>query len=535
MPLVPIKNVGRGGIVNDIPGYELPPEAWTDGENVRFYDGAVWKGFGEEAILGTPTVVPLWAIPAFDSSGNVLFAYFSTLKAFATDGVTHTEITRGTPTPVNYTGGVDDLWNGVMLGNIGVFNNGVNDPQVWINPQLSTPLVALANWPALTDAKVIRAFKRFLVAGDITKNSARNAALVKWSNQADIGAVPSSWDETDPTVEAGEWPLIESDGAILDMLELGDINIIYKEDQVHIQEFIGGVFVFRFDLKFRQWGILAQRCVQEYLGKHIVMTPDDVVAHDGFEVQSLLNDRMRRFYKGRVNPERANRSFMASNFAEDEVWCCFPDAGEDYPNIAMVLNLKDGTISIRPLGNMSHIMESAFDPNSAGTTFDSQNIPFDQIVGQFGQRNFNPGRKRLIQCDPDAVTPRFVLADQGFDFAGVNFRAFVEREGLAIVGQDRQGNPKSDRSARKLVTEVWPDVRLQNGTTIQVFVGGQEVPDGPINWNAGVEYNPTTDEKVDVDPPVECKFIAVRFETPNTVGTSWKLDGYQIEVTPIGH
>ena len=136
--------------------------------------------------------------------------------------------------------------------------------------------------------------------------------------------------------------------------------------------------------------------------------------------------------------------------------------------------------------------------------------------------------------DPSVADPSFLLADQGFDFVGTNFRAFVERTGLAVVGLDRFKNPKVDTESVKLVTEVWPRVEVINGTSINVYVGSQDHAKGPITWSSAMAYDPATMDKVDVDPPITGRFIAVRFETPNTVATSWKLDGYDLELHVIG-
>jgi len=536
MARVKFHNSGRIGIIQDIPAYELPPEAWTDGLNVRMHDGAVWKSFGHEQILDPPSIRPFSLVPSFTISGNQLFAYLGLADIYATDGITHTEISRTVGGA--YTGAADDLWNGGALGNVVIFNNGKDVPQSWVSPALGTPVTDLANWPAATTAKVIRVFRRFLVAYDVTVSSVRSAQLVKWSNRADLGAVPTSWDETDPTERTGEWPLLDSDGAIVDALPLSGVNFVYKEDEIHAMEEIGGNFVFRFTKKFGQVGLLAQRCVKEYQKGdrhvHVLMTTEDIVEHDGFQMRSLLDDKMRRWYKGRIDPTKANRSFLAPNYAEDEMWAGITEAGNEYPNIALVINMRDGTTSIMDLPDAAHIAWAAFDPNAASTTFDSQLQAFDATVGQFGQRNFNPGRKRMIIVDQKVADPRFLIADQGFDFAGANFRAFVERTGLAVIGQDRLGNPKVDVSRRKLVTEVWPRLRVQNGTTVNVYVGSQALVDGPVTWSDAFAFNPATDEKVDVDPPVEGRFNAVKYETPNTSAITWKLDGYDLEVHDLG-
>ncbi len=536
MARVKFHNVGAIGILQDVPAYDLPPEAWSDGLNVRAHDGAIWKSLGHEKIMDPPSIQTFALFPAFSASGAQLFAYPGLTDIYGTDGTTHTEISR--VAGGDYTGTATDLWNGGLLGNILILNNGVDVPQAWISPALGTPLIALANWPASTIAKVVRPYKRFLVAYDVTLSSVRDAQLVKWSNRADIGAVPTTWDETDPTKRAGEWPLLDTDGAIVDALALGGVNFVYKEDEIQRMEEVGGNFVFRFTQAFGQTGLLAQRCVKEYhkgdRHVHVLMTPEDIVQHDGFQMRSLLDDRMQRWYRGRIDPAKQALSFLAAYPSENEVWAAITEAGETYPNLVLIINMKDGTHMIREVPSISDIALAEFDPDAGSTTFDSQTISFDSMIGQFGQRQGIPGAKKLIMVDPSAADPSFYLADSTFDFAGSNFRAFVERTGLAVVGQDRQGNPKVDTEVVKLVTEVWPRIRVQNGTNVDVYVGSQDVLDGTITWSAAFPFDPTTEQKVDVDPPVEGRYIAVRFETPDTSAISWKLDGYDLELFVIG-
>src|ERR1044072_3998833 len=41
MPVLPTRGLGSVGIIKDVPATDLPPNAWSDGLNVRFNDGAV--------------------------------------------------------------------------------------------------------------------------------------------------------------------------------------------------------------------------------------------------------------------------------------------------------------------------------------------------------------------------------------------------------------------------------------------------------------------------------------------------------------
>lgn len=689
--------------------YEYPPEAWTNLRNTRCYDRSLWTTFGHAPIMGVPIVKPYYIQPTVDNTGGTVWAYPGLAAVGATDGSTHTDITRTVGGA--YVGTDANLWNGGNFGGIMILNNGVDVPQAWITPTLATKLVNLANWPANTLAAVVRVFGRFLVALDVSVSGTRKSQLVKWSDEADIGAVPSSWDPADATKKAGEWPLLETDGAILDGIQLGDRFIIYKTDSVYSMVRIGGRFVFQFKQLFKDFGILAQRCYGEYRGRHIVATPEDILIHDGLQYESLLDDKMLRWWLGRVDATNSFRSFITMNFAENEAWICIPETGNVFPNLALILNLKDGTTTIRDLPNVAHIDYGR--PLAGGATYDVQDIYFDLMVGYFGQDQASAFRKRLIGVSPEAernqllqsedlstswtltnvaiqtnvegtadglrpdntnnqhytsqvytklaseaqtwtlrsklkpdgynygvlrlddnagngVTAGFDLTngtvigtaligagfsvaaaavngavdalgyydcyltvtsnaaasvrgligvnsasgtglqtyvgdvvsrlrvkesqlrrdvlgtyqvtttiratggiflyDSGIDFDGVAFTSLAERVGQAVIGQTRTGEPKTDISMNKLLTEFWPKMEILFGSTVDFYFGRQDKPAGPITWEGPFTFNPLTDLKC--DPVLECRLFGVRLQT--SARQIWRLDGYDVEIAATG-
>lgn len=523
--LVPIRNLGQVGVVYDVPGHELPANVWTDARGVRFYDNSVWKAYGQEAVLGTPTVAPYYLYPYLTSSGR-LWAYPGLAKIYATDGTTHSDLTRSVGG--DYTGDADDIWQGTGLSNIIIFNNGKDVPQAWITPALGTRCIDLANWPASTEAKVIKAYKQYLIALNVTKSSVAYPQLIKWSHVADPGSVPSSWDETDATVDAGEYALAESDGHIIDGMRLGDEFLVYKEDETHAMNLIGGRFIFSIRRRFKT-GVFGPRCIAEHKGKHIVALPDDVIIHDGFQQESILDDRMRRWYDGQADTDVQQRMFVVYNSRENEVWVCIPQIGASHPNIALVINIKDGTQTLRDLPEPTFIAAAPIDPTAGATTFDSQTTIFDDMVGTFGQRVTKVGANRLVGSHI-ATTNRFLLYDNTFGDEGVDFRGYVEKTSSPIAGLSRDGNVLLDPSQIKQVNEIWPEIRQQGGAGVDIYVGGQDTLEDPITWEGPLTFVSGTDDKVDC-----CtvgRYLSIRFET--TDQSQWKLDGYSMNVELLG-
>ena len=517
---IPITRIGAVGVVHDIPGYELPPEAWTGARNVRFINDAVIRSFGIEPILGDASVAPYWLIPAF-TPADAFYVYGGIGTLYVTDGTTHDAI--GT-----ILGGArDSRWNGGMFGNIGIFNNGVADPQMWSPPAITTNVAGLTNWPANTKAKVIRPFGRFLVAYDISEGAVNYPWRVKWGSSAPQGAVPATWDETDPTQDAREWDLAETYGKIIDAKPLGEVNFVYKEDETHSMTWIGGVNVFRFRRAF-PFGLLAQDCVIEFQKKHFVGSYDDIYVHDGFTYQGILKDKLREWYAGRMsNPQR---SYMA--IAGNEAILAFCEVGSEEPSIAIFINLESLACSVKDLPSIPFVTSASADPTDVITTFDSVDITFDAMVGTFGLRSFTQGKTRFVGVWPGA-TNRLIMLEQGFDNNGVDFTAYLERTGLCVSGVDRHNNPKIDPTIVKKVDRVWPKARLQNGLGFRIRVGAADTPDGAITWSTYQTFNPAIAPYVEfVDQDVIGPYLAIRFESSDD--TLWKLDSYDLEIQDLG-
>jgi hypothetical protein len=101
MPLVPIENVGQVGIIQDVPPYELPPNAWSRGNNVRVLDNGIKKIRGYTESLKTITFPPYYLTPYEDSAGTYYWLAFGQNKVAVWDGTTWTDITRQTTNTLN--------------------------------------------------------------------------------------------------------------------------------------------------------------------------------------------------------------------------------------------------------------------------------------------------------------------------------------------------------------------------------------------------------------------------------------------------
>lgn len=526
MPRIEIHEVGRYGVVKDIPAHQLPPEAWSDSRNVRFHERKAEKMLGHENVFGTPVVVPYWAMSA-GSAIDVFWMYASLTKMYGTDGTTHADITRAAGgdygTLENY------LWQGGVLGGIPVITNGVDVPQQWATVGLGTPLTALSNWPATALCKIIRPFKNFLIALNITKSGTEYPHLAKWSHPAVVGAVPSSWDETDETLDAGEVELSDAQaGIILDGMTLGDTFLIYKENSTWGMQFVGGNSIMRFFPLFELSGILAGGCVTSFQNgrRHFVATGEDVIVTNGQELESVIDKREKHFLRTNLDSTNYRRSFVVANPAQDEVWFCFPETGATWPSIALVWHSRDGVLGFRELpGEIPHIALGPIPGVGSNVTWDLDTEMWDDDTTLWNEQSFIAFQQRLLQSNQ--AQTRLQKLDSTNQFNAVNMTAYLERTGLAMVGKDREGNWKADFSHRKLVKRIWPKME---GGPVDVLIGYQEEWGDTVTWATAQSFDPASQHYLDFS--VNGRLIAVRFESDANV--EWELHGYDLEIEILG-
>ena len=521
MGRIEFHNLGQVGLISDIPGHQLIPEAWTTARNVRFQDRNVRKFFGHQPVLSTPETPPgfILNVPAVATS---FWLYASLAEVWAYDNGVHTELTRASG---DYITASYEQWNGGILGGIPILNNGVDPPQYWINLSVGTPLDDLDNWPANVLARVVRPYGPFLVALNITDGSSLYPHMIWWSHPADPGSIPVSWDYTDPVFDAGRRELTDVEGGvILDGLMLRNKFMIYKENSTHWMQYTGGQFVMTSDMFLASSGILTTRCVAliDRGQRHFVATGDDLIVHNAQSAESVLDGRLRKTLQRDIDTTAYPTSFCFHNAPQREAWFCYPENGATFPSKALVWNYQYNTLQFRDF--TGRFAAAGFVQNTQGEEWDSLTIPWDTLEVPWGEE----GTKQILYCSPEDV--EFYELDKGFTFAGNPITFVIEREGLGVVGKDRQGQPKVSLSVRKLVTRLWP--KISGASIVNIRVGVKEGlhEDEEIVWSDPQSFDPRVQRWVDFT--ANGKVIAVRIE--GTTSEDFQLEGYDMEMELLG-
>lgn len=503
-----IEVIDIGKLVTDQPGFQLSKDAITTADNIRYDDGQVGTMSGYSQFF-QGTQAPYHILPATDGT-SLFWLYMSLTDGFIYNGTISTEITRAVGG--DYTGTATDRWNSCVINGVPVFNNGVDDPQMFTPIATTTDLAILTGWDTNWKAKVIRTYKNFLVALDITKSSVDYRHRVKWSDVADTGTVPADWDETSTTNLAGETDLADTDGIMIDALQLRDEFIIYKEDAVYGMQFIGGTSVFRFRRIQNLAGIMAQQCAVEFQGGHFVVggpAARDIYVHDGQTHKSIVESRVKDAFYADLDQDNYAATFVVPDFVNNEIRICYPSSGSTLPDKALVWNYSSDDWSFVDLpSNTTHGTTGVVDV-SAYTWATLPYATWEEWTGTWNERQFSPITETLVMASTDTWIYKF---NDGNQFDGVNPTCTIERVGLDL------GNS----SDVHLVNRIFP---YAEGQPFNVYVGAQMSPNDAVVWEGPYSFDPGTDYKVDCRS--SGRLHAVRFQSNANV--QWAVTGYGIE------
>ncbi|MDE1997656.1 MAG: hypothetical protein KGI52_01885 [Burkholderiales bacterium] len=480
--------LGQYGINKDVQPQELPKNAWSDGANIRFRNGAMERMKGEQQVFASPSVTPYW-LQAYYQGGKRYWVHAGLANVFVDDGTTRTDIT---PTSAP-TGAVDNRWTGGVLNGTLVMNNGVNNPYFWGGTGVLTPLTA---WPASTTAASLRPFKNFLVALDVTKSGARYAHMVKWSTPAVPGAIPDSWDQNDTTKLAGERDLAEEPSLMVDQMVLGDANIIYKENSMYSMRATGGLDVFSFQRLPGSVGAIGKGCIANTPKGHVVLTHGDVVIHQGQGPQSIINGVMRKWLFQTIDTTNRQRAFLVTNPPAKEVWVCFPELGSSACTKAAVWNWDDNTWTIRTLDNVTYGATGQLD-SGVTKAWSAQNYAWQDAAFAWNEDELSAAQERLLIC---STAPVISAADVTGTRNGAAYTSYAERVGLTF----------DDASRVKVVRGLRTRVDAAIGTQIQFEIGGSMNPETPMVWSTPVTYVAGTSAYNQIDAFATGRFIGVR-------------------------
>ena len=370
----------------------------------------------------------------------------------------------------------------------------------------------------------MRAFRTFLVALYVQKAGVNYPRLVKWSTEASIQSTPTSWNETDSTVDAGEYELADTKGDILDGLQLRDAFMIYKEDATYSMQFVGVPFIFSFRQLSPTIGAIAKNCVAEFDGGHAIFGKGNFYINDGQRLKPILPQKLKEYVFTQINGDQVSKSFVAADYGRNEILFCYVSDGSigNQCDQAVVWNYVTNTFVIRDLPALAHMGYGVIRDPTRATAWEDSTNQWNTVAGPW-TTSFDSTDKVLLFASP--TNTKLYRNGSGNQEDTTDMTSYVERSGLSM---NEQGVP--DHTSVKRVKAIYPKMTVSSTNVVNIYVGSQMTTEGGISWKTPVEFNPDSQSKVSVR--ATGKFYAVKFES--TGDLDWELDGYSIEVEDAG-
>ena len=375
-----------------------------------------------------------------------------------------------------------------------------------------------------TLCKSLRAFRSFLVALNITQDGVNFPRVVKWSTEAATQSLPTSWNETTSTVDAGEFGLADTKGDILDGLQLRDSFMIYKEDAVYSMTFIGTPFIFSFRQLSPTIGAISKNCVAEFDGGHAIFGKGNFYINDGQRIKPILPMKLKEYVFQSIDGAQTGKCFVVADYGRTEILFCFTADGAptNEPNKAVVWNYITNTFTIRDIPDLAHMGYGNVGNPIRATTWAATTETWETITGPWTM-SYDLQDKVLLFADPGNTK---LYRDNSGNKEDTTFMtSYIERSGLSM---NSQGQP--DHSSVKRISAIWPKMSVSSDNSINIYLGTSMSTEEGITWGAPTTFNPNTQSKVSVRGTG--KFYAIKFES--TTDMDWELDGYAIDVQEVG-
>ena len=558
MQLVPVENIGMMGLNTDVPSWQLPPNVWSESNNVRFDDLSVRKSQGLAKVFDQIPLIHPMHLETYQSGNDsgTWWIAFGTQSIMIWDGSTWKDLTPSTkPTdmPIDSPG----QWQTTKLGSLVYATNGIDPPYYW-DGKLENKFKPLPNWTSQTDphppsphkygaVQTLAGFKSFLWAGNVyvdtddvgTQPKKVFERSVYWSNMTNFYTAPE-WDialESD----AGHYELLDSMGGVVHLQQLRESMMIYKSDSVLVSTFIGAPFMFTFQTIAPEIGVLCKNAVADFPGGHWFVGRSDCYINNGQTIETKLTNRVQSEMFKDIDGDYAVNTYCVTDWANNEIWTCYPSVGNSRPNRALIWNYKNDTFSFRDLFEKTGHIKYGVAPVQSGVqwggdqaadTGPTEEGPFsdnyytgewDSSTDSWGTQSYDDTVEHLVWTDSRSTNSARQLYrhESGNLLMDAPMDTKIERTGIDL----------GDPSTVKYVSAVYPKMWTSTAdATFNVWTAHQMNTEDAVTWEGPKVFNPETMNKISVR--TSGKFFGIRMESNGDF--DWLLSGLEWETATSG-
>lgn len=531
MAILPLREMGDVGIVKDIDPFDLPPNAFSSGVNIRFANGTLQRG----PIYRTVRELPKDA--AF-IDGLTPLSGLDYIVVGYTDG-TIARVANATVTdltPAGWTPSTTPVqWTSANLSDVYYVNR--EDRVPWYIPRGGSVMANLPNWNANWVCKSLRSFNGQLIAIGMTESGTDYPTTIRWSDFTVAGAVPGTW-TPGTTNSAGRNTLAEMVNPLIDGMSLRSSFILYSRDEVWAMEPSLDNNVFNFRRLFANSGVINKNCITEFDGKHFVFGFDDIYVHDGVQKKSIAEGRVRQYIFRTMNKKYAQRFFTVHNRVLNEIMFCYVSGDElvSWPangeacNRAAVYNYVSDTWTFYDLpmslfagvANLDTSLiwnDAVNDWDLTGGSWLDKDDGFKRNV-MFVGINSAPLTAKIHILEAYETGTASVVLDEV-----ATTRCFARRDSIDL------DEIQAELRGFKQIVSIYPEGRVyQTGQPLSFQFGSTIYPDESPTLGSPMTYDGTTNYKLDYRDAG--RFLTMLISYPDY--RSFNVSGLDIEIVITG-
>ncbi|SAK95839.1 hypothetical protein AWB76_07206 [Caballeronia temeraria] len=566
MANLPLRQLGGVGVITDASPYDLPPNAFSSGNNVIFSEGRIQRApvfkrlfspirstLSYDAAAGTYDANANLYNSAEGGSSNAsrfVGSYTDPIAGETVFVADNDGTIRAYPgnvmsfqTPTTGTVTNDNPWTHAQVAGLSILaRKGMRPYARNIKNDTLYSLMG-GDWVSTDTASIARGFKGYAIMLGVNKNGTDYPTMVKWSNPLQYSTAVSGfqWDPANTNYVAGENIIGDMKTPIRDGMALGEAFVIYSQNQLWLMEYSGDLNVFNFRRLPFEGGILNANCVVEVESKHFVFGSEDIYVHDGISRQSIADGRVRRRIFNTLDRNKQTACFVAHDSVSKLLHFCYATlqdeasfAGTAFCNQAATYNYKNDTWSFVDLPNIvgateanASLVSNSFPSvtnsytlyNTSYSSFSGGGTPKLSIM--LGIYDQSKGLSDSAVYAVDLPTVGLVNLPANTETLKP---AYVERVGISL---DTQGLPlRSYKTVQCAVPESFFD---DSTGTFTFEFGSSDLPEQTPNYRSKATFNPASDYKIDM--MVSGRYLSYKISTPSI--SNFQVSGMDVEVKSL--
>lgn len=276
--------------------------------------GVVSKRTGYNPLGTSQPPDPVMALIDFEvTSTNRIFVCITTTKFYSYDPGGNVWVDRtkqAMSVDVPWTGTQDNPVSWVVAEGLDgsdnlvrwiIATNGKDTPQYWDGSASK-----FADWPinlpGFVTCGCLASFYNHLFIGDISTGS-HDEQQIAWGNAGSL------IDFTAANGDEGVNIITDAVGPIRRLVQMGDRLMLYADDTIHAITYLGGSFIFSFELIATQTRLVGPNAVVNLGPYHLFMSQEDIVLFDGSRMLRPVSANIRKLYRVELLTEQRLRAW----------------------------------------------------------------------------------------------------------------------------------------------------------------------------------------------------------------------------------